>query len=148
MNWATFPSPNTVGMKGFTVNAAHSWRLCPNHHSQATKSARKATGARIAGHREHRGVLTKAVWPAIITLDELERVRAAVGRLPDGQREVLELHWFEGLPFPEVAAIVGASHSAVKVRAHRGYERLRQVMTDAQGPALGAGVAEQPGGNR
>lgn len=53
------------------------------------------------------------------------RVRAALARLPDGQREVIELHWLHELPFPEVADIVGVSLSAVKVRAHRGYKLLR-----------------------
>jgi RNA polymerase sigma-70 factor (ECF subfamily) len=50
--------------------------------------------------------------------------------LPDDQREVIELHWFDGLEFPEVAQVVGASVSAVKVRAHRGYVRLRQALGD------------------
>ena len=52
-------------------------------------------------------------------------LREALAELPSAQREVIELHWFEGLPFKEVAEIVGASESAVKVRAHRGYEKLR-----------------------
>ena len=48
--------------------------------------------------------------------------------LPASQREVIVLHWFEGLSFKEVAAVVGASLSAVKVRAHRGYKQLRSDM--------------------
>lgn len=55
-------------------------------------------------------------------------VRTAVASLPAAQREVVQLHWFEGLPFPEVAEIVGASTSAVKVRAHRAYQRLRELL--------------------
>jgi RNA polymerase sigma-70 factor (ECF subfamily) len=50
--------------------------------------------------------------------------------LPTDQREVIELHWFDELEFPEVAQVVGASVSAVKVRAHRGYVRLRQALGD------------------
>jgi RNA polymerase sigma-70 factor (ECF subfamily) len=57
----------------------------------------------------------------------LERV---LGELPADQREVIELHWFDGLDFPEVAQVVGASVSAVKVRAHRGYVRLREALGD------------------
>jgi RNA polymerase sigma factor (sigma-70 family) len=52
----------------------------------------------------------------------------ALADLPPDQREVIELHWFDGLEFPEVATVVGASVSAVKVRAHRGYVRLRQTL--------------------
>lgn len=52
----------------------------------------------------------------------------ALQRIPTDQAEVITLHWFEGLPFPEVAEVVGASLSAVKVRAHRGYQALRSLL--------------------
>lgn len=55
-------------------------------------------------------------------------VRGAISRLPDGQRRVIELHWLERLPFAEVAALVGSTEGAVRVRAHRGYEALRQIL--------------------
>lgn len=58
--------------------------------------------------------------------DDKKRIRAALATLSDGQREVIELHWFEEIPFPEVAQILGLSVSAVKVRAHRGYKELRK----------------------
>lgn len=57
-----------------------------------------------------------------------ERVVAAVAALPDAQREVVELHWFQELPFAEIATIVGANEGAVRVRAHRAYERLKQML--------------------
>jgi RNA polymerase sigma factor (sigma-70 family) len=60
--------------------------------------------------------------------EDAVRVRAALAELPGPQREVIELHWFQGLPFAAVARIVGASVGAVKVRAHRGYERLRALL--------------------
>lgn len=56
------------------------------------------------------------------------QLRAALLQLPDAQREVIVLHWFEGMTFREVAQVVGASQAAVKVRAHRGYNRLRETM--------------------
>jgi len=59
---------------------------------------------------------------------EARRVRVALDSLPAAQREVIVLHWLEDRPFPEVAMIVGASVTAVKVRAHRGYERLRATL--------------------
>lgn len=59
----------------------------------------------------------------------LERqVRVALAQLPDAQREAIVLHRFEGLGFSEIAGIVGLTESAVKVRAHRGYERLRELL--------------------
>ena len=57
-----------------------------------------------------------------------EIVRVAVHNLPDDQKQVILLHWFGGLSFDEVAKIVGASAAAVRVRAHRGYEKLRTAL--------------------
>ncbi len=59
------------------------------------------------------------------------QLRAALLRLPEAQREVIVLHWFEGLSFREIAEAVGASQPAVKVRAHRGYNKLRETMATA-----------------
>jgi RNA polymerase sigma-70 factor (ECF subfamily) len=50
---------------------------------------------------------------------------AALDALPADQREAVVLHHLEGLSFPEIADILGISAGAAKVRAHRGYERLR-----------------------
>jgi RNA polymerase sigma-70 factor (ECF subfamily) len=56
------------------------------------------------------------------------QLRAALDGLPAAQRDVIVLHWFEGMTFREIAQVVGASQPAVKVRAHRGYERLRAAL--------------------
>ena len=59
----------------------------------------------------------------------LERaVQRALGQLPLQQREAIILHRFEGLSFSEIAEALGLSESAVKVRAHRGYVRLRGLL--------------------
>ena len=58
------------------------------------------------------------------------RVREALAQLPVAQREVVELHWFEDRPFAEVAQIVGASEGAVRVRAHRAYQRLKELLQE------------------
>jgi RNA polymerase sigma factor (sigma-70 family) len=57
---------------------------------------------------------------------DVEDVHRALATLPDQTREVIALHWLEGLSFADVAALVGASEGAVKIRAHRGYEALRE----------------------
>jgi RNA polymerase sigma-70 factor (ECF subfamily) len=56
------------------------------------------------------------------------QVRRALGELPEGQRTVIALHWFDGLSFAEVAEVLGANLSAVKVRAHRGYKAMRDSL--------------------
>lgn len=66
------------------------------------------------------------------------RVQQALAQLPEGQRQVIQLHWWEGMTYPEIAETLGASTIAVRVRAHRGYETLRKLLgTDARGPEGG-----------
>ena len=81
-----------------------------------------------AGVAEAPGSSPPAAPDLIEQRQRLDRVRAALASLPHAQREVIELHWFEECPYDEVAAIVGASVEAVRVRAHRGYERLRALL--------------------
>lgn len=57
-----------------------------------------------------------------------DRVRKAIERLPKDQRQVVLLHWYGGLTFEEVGSVVGASGTAVRVRAHRAYEKLRAAL--------------------
>jgi len=60
--------------------------------------------------------------------DEVARARKALDALKPQQRRVIEMHWLEERPFPEVAAALGEHLSTVKVRAHRAYQDLRRVL--------------------
>jgi RNA polymerase sigma-70 factor (ECF subfamily) len=71
-----------------------------------------------------------AVQPAVESweaIDLAHQVRSALAELPFDQQRVIALHWFEGLPYDRIAETMGASLSAVKVRAHRGYLALRKI---------------------
>jgi RNA polymerase sigma factor (sigma-70 family) len=61
-----------------------------------------------------------------LTAEQTDQIRAAIAALPQPQRQVIELHRYQELTFPEIAAIVGGTETAVRVRAFRGYERLRR----------------------
>jgi RNA polymerase sigma-70 factor (ECF subfamily) len=78
--------------------------------------------------------LDAAVEPSIDPVDpELDdrarAIRRALSALPVAQREVIELHWFDGLSFQEVGEAIGISTTAAKVRAHRGYRRLKELLS-------------------
>jgi len=62
--------------------------------------------------------------------DAQRQLARALEQLPTGQREVVELHWLGGMSMPEVAAVVGISLSATKVRAHRAYKRMRAFLSE------------------
>ncbi|MEM7135495.1 MAG: sigma-70 family RNA polymerase sigma factor [Myxococcota bacterium] len=52
----------------------------------------------------------------------------ALAQLPISQKEVVELHWFQEKPYAEVAEIIGTTEGAVRVRAHRAYATLKQLL--------------------
>jgi RNA polymerase sigma-70 factor (ECF subfamily) len=56
------------------------------------------------------------------------RLEEAIDALPPDQKEAVILHKVEGLSFQEIADILQISAGAAKVRAHRGYEKLRVML--------------------
>jgi len=60
--------------------------------------------------------------------DVIEAVRAALARLPESQRVIVNLHRYEGMTFPEIAKMLGTTEGAVKLRAFRAYEKLRKEL--------------------
>jgi RNA polymerase sigma-70 factor (ECF subfamily) len=60
--------------------------------------------------------------------DHKEAVREAIRRLPDSQRVVIHLHQYEGLTFEQIAERLATTPGAVRVRASRAYERLRDEL--------------------
>jgi RNA polymerase sigma factor (sigma-70 family) len=62
--------------------------------------------------------------------DVAEQVRAALDSLPESQRTVIHLHRYEGLTFSEIAKALGSTEGAIKLRAFRGYERLRELLKE------------------
>lgn len=65
------------------------------------------------------------------TADVQRAVHAAVRALPDGLREVLVLRQFEGYSHDEIAALLGISVGASRVRLTRALEALRRALGEA-----------------
>ncbi len=64
----------------------------------------------------------------VVRQEDIKRVREALAALDDKHREVIDLHWFEGLSFAEISEVTGDGVSALKVRAHRTYKKLRVML--------------------
>jgi RNA polymerase sigma-70 factor (ECF subfamily) len=95
------------------TNAARDWRRRAKFEVVADDGVLPDGPAESAPQRDH----------------GLEKVvKAALQQLPEAQREAIVLNRFEGLSFAEIAEHAGVTESAVKVRAHRGYERLRELL--------------------
>ncbi len=61
--------------------------------------------------------------------EDLRAVRDALEILPAGQREVVLLHYVDGLSCEEIAALLGTTSGAVRVRLHRARRRLRERLS-------------------
>lgn len=70
---------------------------------------------------------------AIERSERRDRVRAAIERLPDGQREVLVLVFYHQLTGPEVAEVLDISEGTVKSRLHRAKENLKGLLAQEDG---------------
>jgi RNA polymerase sigma factor (sigma-70 family) len=60
-------------------------------------------------------------------------VHEALRKLPESQRVVIHLHRYERMTFAEIAAALGTTEGAVKLRAFRAYQRLRVLLAPLAG---------------
>ena len=102
--------------------------------------------------RDRRGTLAREVLaheppasvrdPERLTSDasEREKIRRALATLPEAQRQTLEVAFFEGLSYPEIAARENVPLGTIKSRAARALAALREALAKegvAVGPADG-----------
>jgi RNA polymerase sigma-70 factor (ECF subfamily) len=58
----------------------------------------------------------------------LERVKRAIGQLPDGYRSVLSLYLLEGYDHQEIGQILGITESTSKSQFNRSKKKLRELL--------------------
>jgi RNA polymerase sigma factor (sigma-70 family) len=59
----------------------------------------------------------------------VDRVKKAIGQLPDGYRAVLSLYLLEGYDHQEIAEILNISESTSKSQLNRAKNKLREMLT-------------------
>ncbi len=65
-----------------------------------------------------------------VAKDERQRLREAIARLPDDQREALILTQLEKVPYEEAAQALGVSEGTIKSRVNRAKARLKEILTE------------------
>ena len=68
---------------------------------------------------------------ALESREELARVFEALQSFPEADRAALLMHVQEGLPYETIAATLGVSVAAVKVKVHRTRAKLRLLLGNA-----------------
>ena len=64
----------------------------------------------------------------IIDKQRLQLLRAAVSQLPDKYRKVIELRYYEDLPYEDIAEHLGLTLSNVKIQIMRAKQMLSELM--------------------
>lgn len=65
--------------------------------------------------------------------EQSQQVRQALGTLPDKQRQILELNYYQGMSHGDISNQLALPLGTVKSRARQGLVKLRQVLGDAVG---------------
>ena len=64
--------------------------------------------------------------------EEMRRLSAVLGQLPEKQRTAVEYHYLQGLSLAEAARQMNTTKPATAGLVYRGLRRLRQMMTDQE----------------
>ncbi len=119
--------PERGTLRSFLLTQAHGRAVdqLRSESSRRDREAREASALAGGGYDVEREVYDLTV---------AEQVRDALGDLPDDQRRPIELAYFGGHSYREVAALLGEPEGTVKSRIRAGLGRMHGHLE----PALGA----------
>lgn len=122
-----------------------SWFLAMVHHKAVDAVRREESQRRRQARAEDEVALAAPtatadveddVWGRVVA----DRVRSALGNLPEAQREALTLAYYGGYTQREVAALTDAPLGTVKTRMLAGMRRLKTELGGAAGATLGGAL--------
>ena len=113
--------PSRGSLRGFLVTIGR--RRCIDHlrrHGRRTTTEQRAS--------TERSPLLPDVDEAAMAVVAGQRVRDAMEHLPPPQRQAIELAYFDGLTFRQVAVATNASEGTAKSRIRLGLQRLAEEL--------------------
>jgi RNA polymerase sigma-70 factor, ECF subfamily len=115
--------PERGSLRSFLLAQSHG-RAVDVLRSDSSRREREESDARKAAEAGYD--VEREVWDLAVA----ESVRKAVHTLPEDERRAIELAYFGGRTYREVAVALGAPEGTVKSRIRSGLKRLRISLTD------------------
>lgn len=116
-----------------TRGAFATWLLSTTHHKavdavrrEENHRKRRASSEVLATFESEAPSVEDMAWAGV----RRTRVQAALGTLPDAQREALGLAYFGGYTQREIAGLTGIPLGTVKTRMLAGMRRLREELSE------------------
>lgn len=106
--------------------------LLTKAHSRAVdlvraEESRRKREQRTASEQASAGYdLEHYVWDLAVA----EQVKTAVETLPEGERQAIELAYFDGRTYRDVATLLGEPEGTIKSRIRSGLRRLRTLLSE------------------
>ena len=114
--------------------------LLAQSHARAVDAVRSLNSRRLREAKAARRTATAEydmqheVWDLALA----DQVARALGELPDEERRAIELAYFEGHTYVEVAHLLDQPEGTTKGRIRNGMRRMRAVLVEAGVPGVGA----------
>jgi RNA polymerase sigma-70 factor (ECF subfamily) len=120
--------PVRGALRSFLLTQAHG-RAVDQVRSVTARSNRERNEARATATAGYD--LEHEVWDLAVAVE----VAQALSTLPDAERSAIDLAYFSGHTYREVAVILSEPEGTIKARIRRGLKRMKQALVEA-------GVAE------
>jgi RNA polymerase sigma-70 factor, ECF subfamily len=107
------------------------WLLLKTHGKAVdtirAEAARRGREERILNDRTNNEAdLDREIWDLTVA----DRVQQAIGELPEGERQAINLAYFGGHTYTEVAVALGEPEGTIKSRIRKGLTTLRRSLGD------------------
>jgi RNA polymerase sigma-70 factor (ECF subfamily) len=106
--------------------------LLAQAHARAVDAVRSSNSRRLREAREAMRTaeagydMQHEVWDLAVA----EQVASAIGELPEEERRAIEMAYFDGHTYREVAELLGQPEGTVKSRIRNGMRRMRAALAD------------------
>ena len=123
--------PDRGSLRSFLLAQAHG-RAVDAVRSTSSRRAREARDAMRTAQGAYD--MQHEVWDLAVA----DQVAHAMGELPDEERRAIELAYFDGRTYREVARLLDQPEGTVKSRIRNGMRRMRALLADSEAGVRGA----------